>query len=138
MPDSPEVFHLSILKEELDIQKPTKITGVVRLDKTVRTTDAVIEEDLVRESFSVERVPINRYVTEAASTRQEGDTMVIPVMEEIVVVTKQLVLREEIRITRHREQSQQTEILSLRSEEVEVKRLEPTEPTARSLLQELI
>jgi stress response protein YsnF len=45
-------------------------------------------------------------------------------MEEIVIVTKQLVLKEEIRITRRREQPHYHEIVPLRAEEVEVKRLE--------------
>jgi uncharacterized protein (TIGR02271 family) len=128
--DSPEVFlehdlHLPLLREELDIEKQTKITGVVRLEKTVHTADAVVEEELVSESISVERVLLNQYVTEAASTRQEGDTTIIPVMEEIVIVTKQLVLKEEIRITRHRKQSHYQETVPLRSEEVDVKRLAP-------------
>lgn len=118
-------LHLEILKEELDIQKQTKITGVVRLEKTVRTTDAVVEEGLVKESIWVEHVPLNRYVDEVLSTRQEGDTTIIPIMEEIVIVTKQLVLREEIRITRRREQTHYHETVPLRAEEVEVKRLEP-------------
>ena len=118
-------LHLPILKEELDIQRKRNITGVVRLDKTVSTTEAVVEEQLLKESISVEHVPINRYVDEIASTRQEGDTTIIPVMEEIVIVTKQLVLKEEIRITRRREQTHHHEIVPLRAEQVEVKRLDP-------------
>lgn len=118
-------LHLEILKEELEVQKQTKITGVIRLEKTVRTTEAAVEESLVKESISVERVPVNRYVDEAVSTRQEGDTTIIPIMEEIVIVTKQLVLKEEIRITRHREQASYHETVPLRAEEVEITRLEP-------------
>jgi uncharacterized protein (TIGR02271 family) len=118
-------LQLAILQEELEVEKQTKVTGVVRLGKTVRTTEAVVEEELLKESISVEHVPVNRYVDEAVSSRQEGDTTIIPVMEEIVIVTKQLVLKEEIRITRHREKSHYHETVPLRAEEVEVQRLEP-------------
>ncbi len=118
-------LHLPILKEELEIQKQKKITGVVRLEKTVRTTESVVEEDLIKESILVEHVPVNRYIDEALMTRQEGDTTIIPIMEEIMIVTKQLVLKEEIRITRRREQSHYQETVPLRAEEVEIKRLEP-------------
>lgn len=118
-------LHLPILKEELEIQKQKKITGVVRLEKTIRMTESVVEENLIKESISVEHLPVNRYIDEAVVTRQEGDTTIIPVMEEIVIVTKQLVLKEEIRITRHREQSHYREVVPLRAEEVEVKHLEP-------------
>jgi len=118
-------LNLPILKEEVEIHKQTRITGVVRLEKTVRTTEAAVEEDLVKESISVEHVPVNRYIDQAVSTRQEGDTTIIPIMEEIVIVSKQLVLKEEIHITRRREQSHYHETVSLRAEEVEIKRLEP-------------
>jgi len=128
--DSPELnldenLYLPILKEEVDIQKRTKVTGIIRLEKTVRTTDAIVEEELVKESILVEHVPVNRYVDEVVSTRQEGDTTIIPVLEEIVIVTKQLVLKEEVRITRRREQSHFHEAVPIRAEEVEVQRLEP-------------
>ena len=118
-------LHLPIFKEELEIQKQKKITGVVRLEKTVRTTESVVEEDLIKESILVEHVPVNRYIDEALMTRQEGDTTIIPIMEEIMIVTKQLVLKEEIRITRRREQSHYQQTVPLRAEEVEIKRLEP-------------
>ena len=118
-------LHLPILKEELEIQKQKKITGVVRLEKTVRTTESVVEEDLIKESILVEHVPVNRRIDQAVMTRQEGDTTIIPIMEEIMIVTKQLVLKEEIRITRRREQSHYQETVPLRAEEVEIKRLEP-------------
>jgi uncharacterized protein (TIGR02271 family) len=129
--DSPELnidgkeLLLPILTEELDIQKRTNVTGVVRLEKTVRTAEAIVEEELFKESISVEYVPVNRYVDEIVETRHEGDTMIIPVLEEVVIITKQLVLKEEIHITRRREQSRYHGTVPLRTEEVEVQRLEP-------------
>ena len=111
-----------ILREELDVQKQAKITGVVRLEKSIRTTETVIDELLLRESVAIEHVPVNRYIDEAVRPRQEGDTTIIPVMEEIVVVTKQLVLKEEIRITRQREQLRFQESVPLRVEQIDVTR----------------
>lgn len=117
--------RLDVLQEELNVQKHTRVTGVVRLEKTVRTTEALVSEQLLNESISVEHVPMNRYVDEPVSSRQEGDTTIIPILEEIVIVTKQLVLKEEIHITRRREQVQYHETVPLRAEEVDVQRLEP-------------
>jgi hypothetical protein len=64
-----QALPLLIVKEELEIQTQKKITGVVRLEKTIRMTEAVVEEGLVKESFSVEHVPVNRYIDEAVITR---------------------------------------------------------------------
>lgn len=121
--------HLNqeILAEALDIQKRIKLTGVVRLEKTVRNSDAVGDEILTSNSITVERRAVNKYLDEAVTIRQEGNTTIIPVMEEIVIVSKQLVLKEEIRITNHRQQSLHHETIPLRAEEVQVTRIDPSE-----------
>ena len=124
-------LSLEILKEELEIEKRSNVTGVVRLEKTVRTFDAFIDENLTSDSISIERIPMNHYLDEAVATRQEGDTTVVPVMEERVIVTKQLVLKEEIRITRHRQLERYHEAVPLRTEEVEVTRLDPRDAAAK-------
>ena len=61
-------------------------------------------EKLYREGYSIERVKVDRLVTEPVSQRQEGDTLILPVMEEVLVVEKRMMLREEIRITRRRDE----------------------------------
>lgn len=46
----------------------------------------------------VTRVPVGREIDLVPQSRVEGDTTIIPVVEEIAVVEKRLVLVEEIRI----------------------------------------
>jgi stress response protein YsnF len=118
-----EKFVLPVLREELNVEIRKRVTGIVRLEKTVRQFDSLVDEELVSDSISVEHVPINRYLDEPAVTRQEGDTTVYPVMEEVLIMTKQLVLKEEIRVTRLRQQSRHQEIVPLRTEEIFVERL---------------
>jgi hypothetical protein len=60
-------------------------------------------EQLFRDDYSIERVKIGKFIPEPVSQRQEGDTLVLPVVEEVLVTEKRLMLREEIRITRRRE-----------------------------------
>ena len=45
-------------------------------------------------------MPFAQIVEGEVKTRTEGDTTIIPVVEERLIVTKELVLKEEIRITR--------------------------------------
>ena len=61
-----------------------------------------LDEPLFAEEVVVERVPVNRIVDGPVQTRQEGDTTVIPVIEEVLTVHKRILLREEVRITRKR------------------------------------
>lgn len=59
---------------------------------------------LFREDCEVERVPIRRMIDRPAEIRHEGDTLIVPLMEEVLVVEKRLMLREELHIKRRREQ----------------------------------
>ena len=52
------------------------------------------------ESVEVTRVPVNREIDTAPSIRTEGDVTIIPVVEEVIVVEKRLVLKEEIHLRR--------------------------------------
>jgi stress response protein YsnF len=64
--------------------------------------------------------------TDAPQTRYEGETLVVPVLEEVLVVQKQLLLKEEIRITRHRKPVRMPQNVLLRSEQVTVERFDET------------
>jgi uncharacterized protein (TIGR02271 family) len=116
---------IPVIEEHLEIQKRQVVTGVVRVEKTVQTANALVNQELVRETVSVTHVPINQELAEPAVMRQEGDTTIIPVMEEILVVSKRLILKEEIRITRQREVSHHQEQVPLRTESVSIERREP-------------
>jgi len=61
-------------------------------------------EKLYREGYSIQRTKIDRLITEPVAQRQEGDTLILPVVEEVLVVEKRMMLREEIRITRSRDE----------------------------------
>ncbi len=61
-------------------------------------------DKLFREGYSIERVKVDRLLSEPASQRQEGDTLILPVVEEVLVMEKRMMLREEIRITPRRDE----------------------------------
>lgn len=122
---TPHETTIAVVEEQLDVQIRKDVTGVVRIEKVVNNYDAIVSEELISDSVSVERVAINRTLDEPAVSRQEGDVTIIPVMEEVVVVSKQLILKEEIRITRKKELFRHEERVPLRSEEVKIERLEP-------------
>jgi uncharacterized protein (TIGR02271 family) len=123
-----ENIVVPVVVEELDVQRRQVETGRVRLTKVVREHEEMVDEPLLREEVTVERAAINQLVNEPVPVRYEGDTMIVPVLEEILVVEKRLVLKEEIRITRQRVERREPQRVTLRSEEVMVERVDPSDP----------
>lgn len=91
---------LSLSQEELRINKEAVVTGRVRVRTTLETVEEIARAELSAERVDVTRIPVGREVTTAPPIRTEGDTTIIPVLEEIMVVVKQLVLKEELHIRR--------------------------------------
>ena len=89
----------------------------------------MVDEPLLRETVEVARVPVGTYADQPQPIRHEGDVIVVPVYEEVLVVEKRLLLREEVRITRHRDETRDPQEVSLRRTRVEVERL-PATPEA--------
>ena len=123
-----EKTTIEIASEALEIEKREIETGRVRVRKIVHEKEERIEELLRRSDVEVERVPLNRIVAEPLETRYEGDTLVVPVLEEVVVVKKQWLLKEEVRIRRTTVETPHTERVVLRSEEAIVEREGPHSP----------
>jgi uncharacterized protein (TIGR02271 family) len=116
--------------EALDVQKRTVETGRVRIHKTVQTREVLVDEPLLREEVIIERVPVNRVVEGPIPVRYEGDTMILSLLEEVLVVETRLLLTEELRITTRRTETHTPERVTLRHEDVTIERvdLERNEP----------
>ncbi len=123
---------VSLAEETLQVGKRTVERGRVRLHKTVSERLETAELTLMREQVEVERVAINRPVEEAASVRYEDDVMVIPRYEEVLIISKQLVLVEELRVRTLRSERREPQQVTLRREELSVERGDSldTDPSA--------
>jgi uncharacterized protein (TIGR02271 family) len=113
---------IPVVKEELDIEKRQVETGKVRVRKVVREYEEVVDEPLVDTHVEVQRVAVNTYVDDPAPARREGETTIIPIHEEVTVVEKKLLLKEEIHITRSKTIREEPTTVTLRSEEAIVER----------------
>jgi len=93
----------------------------VRITKHVTEHEAHIDDPLIREDVTVERVPIDMLVSgPEPKQRYEGDTLVIPVLEEVLVLEKRVRLKEEVRVTRRAHREHTTQHVRLNSEDVSV------------------
>lgn len=122
---------IPILEEEATLHIERTAVAKVRLHKTVAHRDITVGEPTYDEAVTVERYPINQVVEGPLPVRYEGDTMIISVMEETLVIQKQYLLKEEIHVTTIRRPTEQTETYTLRSEAVTVERIPlPAPPSA--------
>ena len=99
---------------------------------TSKRSPADWEATLRRDNVSVERVPVNRAVDAAPEARWEGDTLIVPVVEEEIVVSRRLVLREEIRIMRRQDERTVSGTEPLRRQVVDIERIGPDGAPAES------
>ena len=120
--DGDEPIVIPVVEEQLHVGKRSVVTGTVRLDKHVGVYEEALDIPLAVRSFDVERVVLNQPVEAAPPVRQEGDTTIYPLVEEQLILTKQLILREELRVTRRDTERRDTRTVSLHREFIEVTR----------------
>ena len=92
-------LRVPLVEEQLSIQRRQVETDRVRV-RTVVDTENVLVEDLLQVGrLDVTRVAVDREVDEAPEPYRDGDTLVIPIVEERLVVEKRLFVVEELRVT---------------------------------------
>lgn len=109
------------IEERVSVGKRSVSTGV-RVRKTVRKQKRTLEIPVKREEAVVRRVPINRVVPGPVAVRRQGSVTIVPVLEEVPVVTTQLVLKEELHIEMRTSRVRARRDVELRSENIEVTR----------------
>jgi stress response protein YsnF len=109
------------IEETVDISTRVVETGVVRITKHVEEVQRTFHPKLHEQRTHVDRVPVNRVVKTAPQVRTEGDTTIIPVVEEVVV--KLLLLKEEIHVrTETVDKACSPKDVTLRRERIDVQR----------------
>jgi uncharacterized protein (TIGR02271 family) len=111
-----------VVEEQLQVGKRQVVAGKVKLVKTVEERLETVTIPLQKETLEVKRVPVNEVMSQPVGSRQEGDTLIIPVFEEVVVVEKRYRLLEEIHITTHRTVHDEVQEVVLRAEKVRLER----------------
>jgi uncharacterized protein (TIGR02271 family) len=111
---------IPVAAEILRVGRRRVATGRVHVRKVVRDRFVTVDEPLRRDDVVVERVPVNRIIDGPVAPRQEGDTLVLPVVEEVLVT--QLRLVEEVRVRMRRSARRHRRQVRLRREEVRIER----------------
>ena len=129
MPDTPDTdrkeqivdeVSLPIVEERVRVDKVLRDGHTVTVRTRVREEQVALTEDLRKETVEVRRVPMDKVVDEVAPPREKKDVTIIPVYEERLVVTRQLVLVEEVHLVRSASTERKSMDVSRAFTEVEV------------------
>ena len=117
---TPDEQTIQLRQEELVAHKEVREVGEAQIRTWVQNVPGRLEVEAYTEEVQVEHVPVGQVVSERKPPWEEEDVLIVPVYEEQLVVSKRLVMREQIRVrrvgTRRRELFEDT----LRRERLEV------------------
>lgn len=119
---------IPVLEETLRVDKTVSETNRLFIRTSVLERTEYADLELYSGEAIIERVSVDRVIDAPPAIRQEGDTIIVPVVEEIMVVEKRLLLKEEIHIRRQQVVQHIRQPVRLRSEEVSLERQSPLNP----------
>jgi stress response protein YsnF len=124
----PQEIVVPLSEEQASIVKHRIVTGRVQVSRVTCEHEQWLDETLAREQVEIERTPIGKPVEVPPRVREEGDMIVIPIVEEILMVERRLLLKEEVRVRRVRSHESHRERVKLRRQEAIITR-DPVEPS---------
>lgn len=93
---------IPVLEEQATLTTREVSKGGVRVSTRTDHVEEAIAMSLASEDLEIVRVPIGREVPHPPDVREDGDIVVFPVLEEVIVTQKKLVLKEELHIKKRR------------------------------------
>jgi uncharacterized protein (TIGR02271 family) len=126
-----ETEVIPIAEEELRVDKRMVTTGKVRVQTKVDVETEIVKATLDGETVEVTRVPVDRIVDRAPEIRTENDVTIIPIVEEVLVVEKRLVLKEELHVHKRKTTEDVETPVELRKQRAVIERV-PVEDDTNS------
>ncbi len=123
-PDDSAEMVVPVIAEELHAGVRTVDTGGVRVKKTVHERQEILDQPLMNERVEVRRVVKNEIVAGPLPTRTVDGVVIVPVVEEVLKIEKQFVLKEELHITKRREVRRHEQTVTLKQEQAEIERFD--------------
>jgi uncharacterized protein (TIGR02271 family) len=120
---------IPLFEEQLAVSKQVVPTARVQVSRVTHSHEELVDELLSREKVEVERVAIGQPVETMPPVREEGEYLIIPVVEEVLKIERVLVLKEEVRIRRTQHTERYQERVTLRRQQAVVNRLPIDEST---------
>ncbi len=111
-----------VIKEELVVGKKKVETGKVTVEKKVSEKQVSLDVELTGEIVAINRIEKNENIDRIPQIKTENGVTIIPVVKEQIVTYKQLVLVEEIHITKKISKTSETVAETVKEEKIYIKR----------------
>jgi stress response protein YsnF len=125
-----ESVRIPLAAERVIVGTRVRRTGVVRVSTRVERRTTVVDPPLRRQRIEIRRRRVDRFVDRPPEVRREGDTLIVPIVEE--VVTTRLKVVEEVAITLRRSVERRPQRVELRRETAVVERLASNERPSKN------
>jgi len=113
---------LLVVEEEVCVSKKELVTGRVVVESSVIEEKVNIPVSTAHQHYRQSKIPVDRVVDSMPEIRTEGDVTIVPIVREEAVITKRLVLVEEIHFTKISDREESTVPVTLRRTEVDIDR----------------
>ncbi|MEJ8803781.1 YsnF/AvaK domain-containing protein [Pontibacter sp. H249] len=113
---------IPVIEERLNVSVQDVEKAKVRVSKQVHEEEVTVDVPFVHEEIDVQRIAKNISIEAIPDVRYEGETMIVPVIKEEIVVQKKLVLVEEIHITKRKVEEHNPQQVRLKKEEIKIDR----------------
>ena len=113
-----------VIREEVHADAVPVVTGGVRVTKRLESHDETVEQELQKSRVEVKRVKTDRVVDGPQPARRVGNTLIVPVVSEVLRIEKQWVVTEEIHLTEVEQRETVQNKVTLNSEEAQVERVD--------------
>jgi len=113
-----------VIAEQLHVDAVPVLKGGVRVVKRIVGQEHLIEQELRREHVDVKRVKVHRVVDGPQDVIRNGNTTIIPVVEEVLRIERQWVVTEEIHLTRTEDTDTFRDMVVVNREEATVERFD--------------
>jgi uncharacterized protein (TIGR02271 family) len=114
---------IPLFEEELSVSKRVVPTSRVQVSRITHSHEQLVDELLSREQVEVERIAIGKPIDAMPSVREEGDSIIVPVVEQVLRIERLLILKEEVWIRRVKGTERYQERVTLRQQQAVVTRL---------------
>ncbi|AUX92159.1 DUF2382 domain-containing protein [Mixta gaviniae] len=113
---------IPLAEEQAEVSTTRVVDRRVRIHRSTTTAEKLLETELWHEEVEITHVEKNETLEEGyfPQVRQEGDVLIVPVIEEQVEIIRRHILKEEVHIHKLKKNEPFQQKVTLRSQEIEI------------------
>lgn len=113
---------IPLAEEQAEVTTTRVVDRRIRIHRSTTTAEKLLETELWHEEVEIKHIAKNETLEEGyfPQVRQEGDVLIVPVIEEQVEIIRRHILKEEVHIHKLKKNEQFEQKVTLRSQEIEI------------------